>query len=66
MDACADKVPVISKVEEVPGLVLACGFTGHGFGIAPAVGEQLSKLIVDGTTDVDLGPLHYDRFKAKI
>lgn len=38
MDACADHVPVISKVEEVPGLILACGFTGHGFGISPAVG----------------------------
>lgn len=66
MDLCADKVPVISKVEEVPGLVLACGFSGHGFGIAPAVGEQLARLIVDGTTDVDLTPLRYDRFKAKI
>lgn len=66
MDLCADKVPVISKVEEVPGLVLACGFSGHGFGIAPAVGEQLARLIVDGSTDVDLTPLRYDRFKAKI
>ena len=38
MDLCADKVPVISPVSEVPGLILACGFSGHGFGIAPAVG----------------------------
>lgn len=65
-DKSADGVPVLGKVEEVPGLVLACAFTGHGFGISPAVGEQLAKLITTGKTDVDLTPLHYDRFKAKI
>ena len=66
MDKAADGVPVLGTVEEVPGLVLACGFSGHGFGIAPAVGSQLAELIVDGRTSVDIKPLHYDRFKAKI
>lgn len=65
-DMCADKVPVISDVEEVPGLFLACGFSGHGFGIAPAVGEQLSRMILDGAPTVNLQPLRYDRFQAKI
>ena len=65
MDLCADKVPVISKVEEVPGLILACGFSGHGFGIAPAVGEQLSQMVVDGSTALDLTAFRYDRFQAK-
>ena len=66
MDLCVDKVPVISAVDEVPGLVLACGFSGHGFGIAPAVGYQVAELIVDGNTSVDLSALHYNRFQAKI
>ena len=65
MDLTADKVPVISPVEEVPGLILACGFCGHGFGIAPAVGHQLAELITTGTTEIDLTPLRYDRFCAK-
>lgn len=65
-DKSADGVPVLGNVEEVPGLYLACAFTGHGFGISPAVGQQLSKLIMTGETDIDLSPLHYDRFKAKI
>ena len=65
-DKSADGVPVLGTVEEVPGLVLACGFTGHGFGIAPAVGEQLAKLMLTGKTDIDLSALHYNRFKAKI
>ena len=48
MDDCVDKVPVISWVEEVPGMVLACGFSGHGFGISPIVGLLLSELVLDG------------------
>ena len=66
IDMCQDGVPVLGKVDEVPGLVIACGFTGHGFGISPAVGEQLAMLIIDGTTTVDISALRYDRFKAKI
>jgi len=41
-DVSADGIPVISQVYEVPGLVIACGFIGHGFGIAPAVGKVVS------------------------
>lgn len=66
LDICQDGVPVLGGTEEVPGLIMACAFSGHGFGIAPAVGEQLARLIVDGKTTVDIEPLRYDRFKAKI
>lgn len=66
MDACYDGVPVLGEVEEVPGLILECGFNGHGFGIAPGCTEQIAKLIVNGKTDIDITNLHYDRFKAKI
>ena len=65
-DKSADGVPVLGRVEEVPGLIVACAFTGHGFGIAPAIGDQMAKLIMSGTTDIDISALHYDRFKAKI
>ena len=66
MDKCADGVPVLGKVEEVPGLIMACGFSGHGFGLAPGAASQLAELIVKGKTTVDLYDLRYDRFKAKI
>ena len=65
MDLCADKVPVISPVEEVPGLILACGFSGHGFGISPAVGLILSQMVSGEETALDMTALRYDRFKAK-
>ena len=66
MDASSDGVPALGTVDEIPGLYVACAFNGHGFGIAPAVGEQLAKLIVTGKTDVDIRALHYDRYRAKI
>ena len=65
-DKCADGVAVIGAIDEVPGLYTSCAMSGHGFGIGPAAGDQLAQLIVTGNTDVDLGPLRYDRFKAKI
>ena len=64
LDLCYDGVPVISKVGEVPGLILACGFTGHGFGTAPSVGLMLSQMTLGEKTVVDISPLRYDRFKS--
>jgi sarcosine oxidase subunit beta len=51
-------------VDEVrPGLVVAAGFSGHGFQHAPATGRIVSDLVVDGATDVtDIAALSADRF----
>ena len=64
LDKCMDGVPIISPVEEVPGLFLAAGFSGHGFGIAPAVALCLSQMILGEKTAVDLSSLAYNRFKT--
>ncbi|MGI6217230.1 MAG: NAD(P)/FAD-dependent oxidoreductase [Coriobacteriales bacterium] len=65
-DVCADHVPVIDTIDEVPGLVIAAGFCGHGFGISPAVGLAVSELVMDGkSTTIDISGLAYDRFRAK-
>lgn len=66
MDMTPDGVPVISPVEEVPGLIIACGMCGHGFGTAPAVGYMLSQMVVGEKTVCDLTPLRYDRFKSSL
>lgn len=66
IDDCVDHIPVISHVEEVPGLILACAFTGHGFGIAPTVGLLLSEMAMDKETTLDVSAFRYNRFKAKI
>jgi len=46
----------------VAGFWCACGFSGHGFMQAPAVGEQLAQLLVEGKSEIDLSPLSHRRF----
>jgi len=46
-----------------PGLVVAAGFSGHGFQHAPATGRIVSDLVVDDGTEVtDLPALSANRF----
>lgn len=65
-DVCADGIPVISEIDEVPGMILACGFTGHGFGISPVVGQLLAQMAAGEETTLDMKEFRYDRFKAVI
>jgi glycine/D-amino acid oxidase-like deaminating enzyme len=46
-DVTPDWNPVISTTA-LDGLVVAAGFSGHGFKIAPAVGRLVADLVVDG------------------
>ena len=65
-DVSADGVPVIGEIKEVPGLIVACAFTGHGFGISPIVGTLLAEIAREENTTLDLSAFRYDRFKAVI
>lgn len=65
LDEMADHVPVLSMVEEVPGLILACGFSGHGYGIAPAVGQLMAEMVAHGQPSISLAAFRYDRFKPR-
>lgn len=62
IDVTPDSHPVIAPVARIPGLTLASGFSGHGFGTAPAAG-QLAVDIITGTRPiVDPTPYRFDRF----
>ena len=59
-----DHHAILGKVSEVEGLVLANGFSGHGFQHSPAVGKVISELIADGETNtIDISPLSIERFE---
>jgi sarcosine oxidase, subunit beta len=46
-DVTPDWNPVISHTG-VDGLIVAAGFSGHGFKISPAVGRLIADLVIDG------------------
>lgn len=48
-DVTPDFNPVISATP-VDGLIVAAGFSGHGFKISPAVGELVADLVLDGAS----------------
>jgi glycine/D-amino acid oxidase-like deaminating enzyme len=46
---------IIDRHPRFPNLLLAAGFSGHGFKFAPAIGEALAELALTGTTTLSLG-----------
>jgi glycine/D-amino acid oxidase-like deaminating enzyme len=62
IDVTPDGIPVISGVDALPGFFIATGFTGHGFGIAPAAGRLMAELVMGETPVVDAAPFRYSRF----
>lgn len=62
IDVTPDALPVMSPVPSVPGFYLASGFSGHGFGIGPAVGEFMANMIQGRALSADARPFRLDRF----
>ncbi|MER5171184.1 NAD(P)/FAD-dependent oxidoreductase [Thioclava kandeliae] len=62
MDITPDSHPVIGPVASLPGLVLATGFSGHGFGTGPAAGQLAADLVTGAAPLVDPHPYRFDRF----
>ena len=62
---CSTTAPSWAATPDVPNLVLACGFSGHGMMHSPAAGAGISELIVHGTPrSVDLAPFAFERIAA--
>ncbi|QGT82106.1 NAD(P)/FAD-dependent oxidoreductase [Pseudomonas coronafaciens] len=64
VDSSPDGVPGIGEMTSLPGLVLAAGFSGHGFGIGPGAGHLIADIVSGVKPIVDPTPYHPDRFKA--
>jgi glycine/D-amino acid oxidase-like deaminating enzyme len=62
IDATPDAVPVISPIAKLPGLFLASGFSGHGFGLGPGAGKLTADLVTGSTPCVDPEPFRYSRY----
>jgi glycine/D-amino acid oxidase-like deaminating enzyme len=62
IDATPDIIPYIGAADAVPGLTVAAGFSGHGFGIGPGAGRLAADLATGQTPSVDPSPFRLARF----
>ncbi len=52
-----DHNAILGRWPDLDGLLVACGFSGHGFQHTPAMGRHLAELVVDAPTTLDLARL---------
>jgi sarcosine oxidase subunit beta len=62
LDLTPDALPVIERSPDVDGLVIAAGFSGHGFCLGPITGQILADLAVFGSTELPIDAFQLSRF----
>ncbi|SFE62869.1 NAD(P)/FAD-dependent oxidoreductase [Roseivivax sediminis] len=62
IDTMPDVVPVVDRTAALPGLTIATGMSGHGFGIGPAFGRVAADLIRGAAPGHDLSRFRLTRF----
>jgi glycine/D-amino acid oxidase-like deaminating enzyme len=61
-----DYQPIIDRLDHIPGLYCAVGFSGHGYKLSPVLGDLVSRLVLgmqDERTEL-LKLFRYDRFQT--
>jgi len=61
-DTTPDSNPILGPVPEVEGLLMAAGFSGHGFMHSPMTGQLMAEIILEGRTTIDISSLSVTRF----
>jgi sarcosine oxidase subunit beta len=62
-DITPDWMPILDE-SPVGGFWIAAGLSGHGFKLAPAVGETVAALVTGAVPPVSAAPFRLDRFAA--
>ncbi|WP_108125699.1 NAD(P)/FAD-dependent oxidoreductase [Saccharospirillum mangrovi] len=62
IDTMPDIVPIVDRVPSCPGLVIATGMSGHGFGIGPGMGRVVADLVAEQPIGHDLSRFRFNRF----
>ncbi len=57
-----DQIPIIDRVPGTSNVLVGCGWTGHGWAIAPAVAPHLAHWALDGSAPDALKPFSLGRF----
>lgn len=61
-----DHLPIVSHVDEVPGLYVAAGHEGDGISLAAITGKVMEEMLSEKETSIPVEPLRYDRFRKKV
>ncbi|MDP3195700.1 FAD-binding oxidoreductase [Tabrizicola sp.] len=61
IDSLPDVVPIVDHAP-IPGLTIATGMSGHGFGIGPGMGRVVADLVMGRPTGHDLSRFRLSRF----
>lgn len=62
IDVTPDALPVIGPVPQLPGLHVATGLSGHGFGLGPGAGRLAADLVAGDRPAVDPSVFRLHRF----
>jgi len=61
IDVTPDSLPVVDQAP-IPGLIIATGMSGHGFGIGPGMAEVIRDLASGRSPSHDIAPFRLSRF----
>lgn len=64
-DITPDWMPILDE-SALPGFYVAAGLSGHGFKLAPALGEMMAALITRAAAPVAMEPFRLDRFAGTV
>ncbi len=53
---------IIDRLSGHENIIVACGFSGHGFKFSTGIGEILSQMVVEGEPEQEIGSFRMGRF----
>ena len=62
IDTMPDLVPIVDRVPQLEGVILATGMSGHGFGIGPGFGRIIAKIVAGKPAGHDMHRFRFSRF----
>ena len=61
IDSLPDVVPIVDRAP-IPGLIIATGMSGHGFGIGPGMGRVIADMVAGRPSGHDMSRFRLSRF----
>ena len=60
-----DRIPIIDAAPGFENLIIAAGFSGHGFCLGPVIGKIVCEMVTAGKSAFDISQFRYSRFEGQ-